>query len=715
MNILNIFFSKVVYASFIASLIALFILSLKKLFNDKINIRIHQILMALIIIRFCLIIAPESHLSLLNVFPDKNIKTTSLNEKPEPNIKTETSQFYEIEDTTIANDVEIPPINEEITTPKIENIKINFIDVISIIWFGGFVLIILTSSIMKMKINTAVRKFNKMHNKELLNIVNECKNALSIKNTVNVFIGSNLTSPYISGFYSANIYFPEDLMNINQECFRHIIMHELAHYKRKDLIFDCIVMYTVALHWFNPLIWKIRQISKHDIELACDMHVLHVLGEEKAISYGNTILEITRLVVGRKKTTGIPCYFANNQQQLERRIKLIKKFKNNKFKVTAVALMGAILLGAVILTNPISAQNEGAAKKVLNIAETKNEKIVLVNDSRWQYDSIESLVDNMDYEVLIPSYIPKDHRGCSYVSYDNGAYANITYTNSPIKKPGEGMFVINLYVSTVDPTEFLQKSVTEPIQKESFTLGTLNGEKMILKDIKTSKSGKYGYTSIEQFFVYKKDSVFYTINYKETVDDYVDRSLPLEEVEKIIGSLNKLSNVDTKRYEKEDTNDIYTVDQLRNVKVKRGFDTIVMPNDERLGDLNRIHAYNYVGESISFSYRTGVSFAQSKGPSTYYDQFKKNGQIEIQASEKGWFSKMEPSWIEVDGVKMMKMVETYELMKGQTVPNTQQNYSWENNGIYYHASFDSNYAYNIEEMLKVLLKSKNFEDLYPIQ
>ena len=63
--------------------------------------------------------------------------------------------------------------------------------------------------------------------------------------------------------------------------FRYIILHELMHYKRRDMFYKWLVQITVCLHWFNPLVHLMsREITKA-CEFSCDEAVLAKMGSYK--------------------------------------------------------------------------------------------------------------------------------------------------------------------------------------------------------------------------------------------------------------------------------------------------------------------------------------------------------------------------------------------------------------------------------------------------
>ncbi|MEL7655200.1 MAG: M56 family metallopeptidase, partial [Bacillota bacterium] len=53
-----------------------------------------------------------------------------------------------------------------------------------------------------------------------------------------------------------------------------ILKHELVHYKRCDLWLKLLLISANALHWFNPIVYRMVREANKDIEISCDEEVL---------------------------------------------------------------------------------------------------------------------------------------------------------------------------------------------------------------------------------------------------------------------------------------------------------------------------------------------------------------------------------------------------------------------------------------------------------
>jgi prepilin-type processing-associated H-X9-DG protein len=84
----------------------------------------------------------------------------------------------------------------------------------------------------------------------------------------------------------------------------HVLLHELAHLKRGDLLTHAAYMVLVTLYWFNPLLWLIRKHLQHLRELCCDATVAKCLREETG-AYRDTLLDTGRALLARPLDPGL--------------------------------------------------------------------------------------------------------------------------------------------------------------------------------------------------------------------------------------------------------------------------------------------------------------------------------------------------------------------------------------------------------------------------
>lgn len=73
---------------------------------------------------------------------------------------------------------------------------------------------------------------------------------------------------------------------------RAVLLHEVAHVRRRDTLVQCAAQLACALYWWNPLVWLASSRMRVEREHACDDEVL--AAGVPASSYASDLLAIAR-------------------------------------------------------------------------------------------------------------------------------------------------------------------------------------------------------------------------------------------------------------------------------------------------------------------------------------------------------------------------------------------------------------------------------------
>tara|TARA_R110002072_G_scaffold302100_1_gene483908 strand:- start:73967 stop:77242 length:3276 start_codon:yes stop_codon:yes gene_type:complete len=111
---------------------------------------------------------------------------------------------------------------------------------------------------------------------EWLASVAEQSRRLGLRRTVRTFASTRGVVPAVYGVFRAYLVVPADWRTWSDEQRTCILLHELAHIKRRDLTAQFVARLAVMMYWFNPLVWYAIKQLRLERELACDDCVLMV-------------------------------------------------------------------------------------------------------------------------------------------------------------------------------------------------------------------------------------------------------------------------------------------------------------------------------------------------------------------------------------------------------------------------------------------------------
>ena len=159
-----------------------------------------------------------------------------------------------------------------------------------------------------------------------------------------VYLSGGLTSPCLCGLVFPAIYVTPETAE-DPDMLRHVLAHEGAHWAHRDHIWSFLRCVALALHWYNPLVWKAASASRQDGELSCDQLALSYLGEGERTAYGRTLLSL--LTARPRPADLLRCAttMSGGGKQVKERLERILKAPR-MLAVTAVCLLtAAVCLG----------------------------------------------------------------------------------------------------------------------------------------------------------------------------------------------------------------------------------------------------------------------------------------------------------------------------------------------------------------------------------
>ena len=100
--------------------------------------------------------------------------------------------------------------------------------------------------------------------------------------------------PVAFGVWQPTVLMPAAAQSWTQERLRIVLLHELAHVKRRDCLTHMLAQLACALYWFNPLAWVAARRVRAERERACDDLVL--AAGTPGPDYADQLLEIARVM-----------------------------------------------------------------------------------------------------------------------------------------------------------------------------------------------------------------------------------------------------------------------------------------------------------------------------------------------------------------------------------------------------------------------------------
>ena len=176
---------------------------------------------------------------------------------------------------------------------------------------------------------------------KLLNLLSDCEEKLNIKTRVELSYNPLIASPVMIGFFRPGIVLPVGDME-DKELF-YIFVHELIHYKQRDMFYKWLIQIVVCAHWFNPFVYLLEKEVNQSCELSCDEKIISVLDDKAKREYGDTLISFMRSK-NLYKSSLASVTLTEGAEQLKERLNAIMNFKKKTRWGIFISLLLTVML-----------------------------------------------------------------------------------------------------------------------------------------------------------------------------------------------------------------------------------------------------------------------------------------------------------------------------------------------------------------------------------
>ena len=186
----------------------------------------------------------------------------------------------------------------------------------------------------------------------------QLKRQLGISKPVYLLESGIAKVPLVVGFFKPLILLPVGLLaNLPYNQVESILLHELAHIKRRDYIVNLLQSFLETIFFFNPAILWISSLIKEEREACCDaMAVQHL---DSKSDYISALISFQEYAM---HSPGYGLAFPGRKNSLLKRVKRIINNENKKLtsmeKTILICGITAITIVSILSSKEAKAQNE---------------------------------------------------------------------------------------------------------------------------------------------------------------------------------------------------------------------------------------------------------------------------------------------------------------------------------------------------------------------
>ncbi len=359
---MNEFIKILLSLSVSGALLLLLILGLKPLYKNKFSKRWQYYIWIVVALRFLLPFTPDT--TIVGSLFEKFDTAAITNEIP-------TSPNVPVPADTGNSKAEPIQTNREITTAAMREPVDKYV-CLFFIWSA----LALVLFVRKVTVYQGFIQYIKAGNKEvsdikILNLLSDCEEKLNIKTRVELSCNPLIASPMLIGFFRPRIILPVGEWEDKE--LSYIFVHELIHYKQRDMFYKWLIQIVVCVHWFNPFVYLLEKEVNKSCELSCDEKVISILNEKAKREYGDTLISFLKSN-NLYKSSLASVTLTEGAEQLKERLGAIMKFrKKSKAIIAITAIFTAAVCVCFFVTGAYAAPSAANDMKTWKDSEILNE------------------------------------------------------------------------------------------------------------------------------------------------------------------------------------------------------------------------------------------------------------------------------------------------------------------------------------------------------
>jgi len=213
---------------------------------------------------------------------------------------------------------------------------------------------------------------------EIAELAEACATRLDLHAVPRVIVSSKIAMPCTAGWIRPVILLPDEFSTWSSERLEVVLLHEMSHIRRMDIVPHLLSEVTRVIYWFNPLVWLAAARLRAEAERATDDRVVHA--GAKPSDYAAHLLDIVRQA--RPVWHPAPLMPLARRSEFEGRMLAI--LESGGHLASARWALGTVVLIAGLSVGVASVQGAGAPtlaeKDALKDAPKETESSVIVPD-----------------------------------------------------------------------------------------------------------------------------------------------------------------------------------------------------------------------------------------------------------------------------------------------------------------------------------------------
>lgn len=205
----------------------------------------------------------------------------------------------------------------------------------------------------------------------------EVINLFKLKRKIDVLISDKVKVPITYGVARPKIILQSHILE-DDELLRYVLIHELTHIKKFDIVFNHIKNLIACVYWYNIFILIASRYMEDDIEVLCDKLVIQRVGDT-VNNRKEYCISMLKLIEQKEYTKRVVLKLHPTKE----RMVIMKKWKRTFSGVCAFALVTALSFTAFADVKAVEKEQVLSSEISSNVKLNDNNRVVEITDEEY--------------------------------------------------------------------------------------------------------------------------------------------------------------------------------------------------------------------------------------------------------------------------------------------------------------------------------------------
>lgn len=208
------------------------------------------------------------------------------------------------------------------------------------LWVLGGMVSLLRGGMAAVRLRRLMRRASLVHDVRLVPLLEQTACESGLREIPRLLAADDIPVPFVYGLRRSTVCLPSHLLGESTQALHAILLHELAHIRRRDLLVGRVQRIAAAVYWWNPLVHRLSARLDEAREDLCDNHVLRHTGDPHG--YANLLIETASRAVGASVVPSIGLFSrrpAPFSQRINRLLQEDRSMSTSLGRITRVLLV----------------------------------------------------------------------------------------------------------------------------------------------------------------------------------------------------------------------------------------------------------------------------------------------------------------------------------------------------------------------------------------